>query len=273
MIKRLYKSLLLITLLAPAVASSATISDNSLDKLMQQSGLNKQIQAIPSGILAGMQQSVQQGAPIDNEQLTKIQDSVNSAFQPTQISNTVSGTLKGVLSENEAEELLAWYGSALGKKITVAEEKASEASSYQDMLSQAQTLMADEERVALARRIDTLVKASEMSLDIQKYTAVAVYTSVAKALQPGKAVDIEPFEAELAKQETQMRQQIQQLITLSLVYNYRDFSIDEINQYIDFLKQPASKKFNNKALDGMKVAINSAVDNMAETLASVFSAQ
>lgn len=272
MLKNLFKPFILITFLVPAVASSANISNNSLDQLMQQSGLNKQIQAIPAGILVGMKQSVQQGAPINDEQLMKIENSVNNAFKPAQISNTISSTLKRALSQNEAEELLTWYSSDLGKKITIAEEQASEASAYQDMLSQAQTLMADEERVTLARQIDTLVKASEMSFDLQKYTAVAVYTSVSNAMQPGNKVDIEAFEAELAKQEPQMRQQIQQLVTLSLVYNYKDFSTDEIKQYIGFLERPASKKFNNNALSGMKLAINSSVDNMAESLASVFTA-
>lgn len=271
--KHLIRSFLLSILLLPGISNATAITTNSVNSLMQLSGLNKQIDEIPAGVLTGMQQSMQQGAPLDEQQHKKIEKSVNKSFTAERIKETVSSSIKRSLDESDAEKLLDWYKSDLGKRITKAEETAAKESAYQDMLNQAQALMSDNERVGLARQIDNLVMASDMSLDFQKSTAIAVYTSISKAMRPDEPVNVSAFEAELAKQEPQMRQQIEQFVTLSLVYNYRDFSIGEIKQYIDFLEQPSTKKFNNSAITGMKTGLNTAVEEMADSLAEVFASK
>ncbi|HEY9147448.1 MAG TPA: DUF2059 domain-containing protein [Gammaproteobacteria bacterium] len=272
MSKLVQTATLLFTLLTCSIAA-AELSDDSLDALMQLSGINQQVTEIPGGVVAGMQQSMQQGAPISQEQLDKIEQAILKSFQPAAISNTIADELKDALSEAEAQQLLKWFRSDLGKKITAAEEEASSAAAYQEKFAQAESLLSDEQRVQLARRIDRLVNLTDMTLEFQKGTAIAVFNSLSRAMNPGQPVNSEAFEAKLAENEAAMQQQIEQMVTLSILYNYRNISMDEMNKYMAFLEQPATRKFNDNAINGMKLAIHRSVNEMAESMAMIFTAK
>jgi len=271
--KFIQQSLLLAILMMSGIAMAAEITNDSLSQLMTLSGINKQVADIPAGISAGMQQSRQQGAKLSDEQFSKIEEVMSTAFQPEEIGNTISKKLKNELSETEAQALLSWYKSDLGKKITQAEESGSDPAALQEMFKQAQTLLADKERVKLAKRIDQLVNATDLTFEFQKNTATAIFTSLSKAMNPGQPPDMKTFEAKLAEAQPKMKQQIEQLITLAYVYNYKDLSTAEINKYIEFLQRPATKKFNKLSIIGMKDALNASTIKMANSLATIFTAK
>lgn len=257
---------LFVALVMSGVALAAGIKTGSLEQLMNLSGLNKQVSDIPAGVVAGVQQARQQGAPLSDEQVARLEKTIAISFQTQKIKSTISRQLKSALNEAEAQELLGWYKSDIGKKITKAEEKASEEAAYQEMVSQAQTLLADKERVKLAQRMDSLVKATELTLDIQKNAGTAVVVAISKAMNPEQPVDIKAIEKSMAAEEQNIRQQMEQLVTLALVYNYKDISIPEINKYIEFLQKPSTQKFNAQAVAGFKTALKESVNSLATSV-------
>jgi len=267
------RTLPFVMLVMSSVAMASEISNDSLSQLMNLSGISKQVSEIPAGISAGMQQARQKGSSLSDEQYSKISEVMTKAFQPAGINSTISKGIKSKISESEAQELLSWYKSDLGKKITKAEEKGSEPAAFQEMLKQAQSLMADKERVGLAQRIDKLVNATDLTVEFQKNTATAIFTSLSKAMNPGQPVNMQAFDAKMAEAEPKMRQQLEQLITLSYVYNYKDLSTAEINKYIEFLQRPSTKKFNSTTMDGMKKALEESSKTMSSSLATIFTAK
>ncbi len=271
--KMIQRSSVLAMLVMSGFAMASGVTNNSLSQLMNLSGINKQVANIPAGITAGMQQSRKQGSPLTDEQFSKIEKIMTKAFQPSDISNTISSKVKSELTEAEAQELLSWYKSDLGKKVTKAEEKGSDPAAVQEMINQANTLMADKERVKYAKRIDQLVKATDLTVEFQKSTATAIFTSLSKAINPGQPVDMKAFEARLTEAEPKMRQQVEQMITLSYVYNYKELSASEMNKYIDFLQRPSTKKFNDTTISGMKKALQDSANTMGASLASIFTAK
>jgi len=240
---------------------------------MNLSGVSKEMSGLPDTIKAGMQQSRQRGAPLTEEQYTTIEKAIVVAFDPKKITKTISKKVKSDLTASEAKKLLAWYKSDLGRKITKAEDDAASNEAYKDMLNQAEALLADEERVKLAKRIDEIVNVTGVMLTLQKNTATTIYTSLSKAMNPGKKVDLEAFESRFAAQKSQMRQQLAQYTRLSLVYKYRNVSVSDVEKYTEFLQKPYAKKFNDSVIDGIRDGLDDSINVMASSLSKTFTAQ
>jgi len=272
--KRITTGALFLTLLfASSVTLASPIKSSSLEQLMTLSGLNKELAGLPDGMKAGVQQAKQKGTPLSDAQFNKIEQAIVSAFKPANITRSITDTVKSNVSESEAQQLLAWYKSDLGRKITKAEDAGSNPKAYQDMLNQAEALLADKERVKIAQKIESLVNATDMMVEFQKNAAVTIYTSLSKAMNPGEEVDLKAFEDRFAAQEAQMRQQFTQFAILSMVYSYKEITIPELNKYVEFLQQPYTTKFNTSIISGMKTGLTDAVKTMAASLAKTFTAQ
>lgn len=261
---------LLLTLFISSTVVAGTISDKSLSELMALSGLNKQVASLPEMVGAGVAQARQQGAPIPDAEFAEVKKSIVSAFKPSVMISAVGKEIKNNVTESGAKKLLVWYKSSLGKKITKAEEDASTAAAYQQMMKEAQTLLADKKRVKIAQELDRLVNATDMAMQLQESSGVAVYTAVTSALNPGKPVNIEPYLNQVKAQQQQMRANIQQLVMVSFVYSYKTIKIAEMQKYLKFLKRPHTKKFNDSVIKGMNSAFNQSISKMAKSLAQTF---
>ncbi len=261
---------LLMMLFFTSIVLAGEISEGSLDKLQALSGLDKQVAELPGMVRAGVEQARQQGSPIPDAEFNEVMSSIVSAFQPSVILSTIGMEIKNNISESEAKDLLAWYESDLGRRITKAEENASTPAAYQEMIKNAQILLADEKRVESAKKLDSLLNATGMAMQLQENAGVAVFTAISTVKNPGQPVNMEAFMAQMTAQEPQIRANIEQLVVLSFVYSYKDIDIASIEKYIIFLERPNTKKFNDSVLKGMKYAFNQSVEIMAKSLAVVF---
>ncbi len=261
---------ILIMIFILSIVWAEEIAEDSLDKLMALSGLNKQIAEFPGLVQVGVEQARQQGSPISDAEFGEMQRSIESAFQPSEILSTIGIEIKNNISELEAKDLLAWYESDLGRMITKAEENASTPAAYQEMIKEAQSLLADEKRVKFAKKIDSLLNVTDMTMQLQENTGVAVFTAISTVMNPGQSVNIEAFKAQMSAQEQQMRANIEQLVIISLVYSYKDIDMASIEKYVKFFERPNTKKFNDSVIKGMKYAFNQSIDKMAKSLAVVF---
>lgn len=261
---------LLIMILIPSMVWAGEITDDSLDKLMALSGLNKQIAEFPGMVRAGAEQTRQQGSPISDTEFGEVRRSMEAAFQPSEIISTIGIEIKNNISESEAKDLLAWYESDLGRMITKAEENASTPAAYQEMIKEAQSLLADEKRVKFAKKIDSILNATDMAMQLQENTAVAVFTAISTVMNPDQPVNTGAFKAQMSAQEQQMRSNIEQLVIVSFVYSYKDIDMASIKKYVKFLERSNTRKFNDSVIKGTKYALNQSIDKMAKSLAVVF---
>ena len=268
--KVIQSGLVLAVLFISNVVSAGTISESSLNKLMVSSGLNKQIAQFPAMVGVGMVQARQQGAAIPDAEFSEIQKSIAGAFQLSAILKMIGKEIKNNVSESDAKQLLTWYKSSLGKKITKAEEDSSTPAAYQEMVKQAQPLFSKTKRVQLAKEIDSLINATDMTMQLQENTGVAVFTAISSAMNPGKPVNIKPYMDQLSAQKPQMRANIEQLVVLTYIYSYKDIDIASIKKYITFLKRTNTKKFNDSVIKGMVSGLNQSIDKMANSLAKTF---
>ncbi len=262
-------TLVLLMIFIPYIVWAQDITKDSLDKLMALSGLNRQVAQFPGMVWAGVEQARQQRSPIPDEEFREMRGPIEGAFKPSEILSTISTEIKSNISESEARDLLDWYESDVGRRITKAEENASTPAAYQEMLREAQSLLADEERVKFAKRIDRLVNATDTTMQLQEKTGTAAFTAISEAMNPDRQVDIEAFKAQMAAQEQQTRANIEQLVIVSFVYSYKGIDTGSIEKYIKFLERRSTRKFNDSAIRGMEHAFTQSIDKMAKSLAIV----
>jgi hypothetical protein len=264
--KNIFKSISVLLLILSTSLFSQTIKQTSLNQIMQLSGLNKQVSQYPALAVLGIEQAQAQGSSLKDEDYSKMKQVMLDSFKPKDMLSTVSKEIQKTTTQESADEILIWYKSDLGRKITKAEEKASTPSAYEQMIKQASKLLTNKKRVYLARMIERSLNATEMTIQIQNNTSIAVYSAMSKIMAPEKKVDIEAFKIIMSAQEKQMRANIEQFVILSFVYSYKDMSVQEIEEYVVFLKKPHTKKFNKSVVDGLVKALSQATLKMAKNL-------
>jgi hypothetical protein len=262
MIKHQYKRLLLVILFFLSPLSYAEISDGSLNKILDLSGLAMQVDQFPGLIKAGMEHAKQQGTPIPDAEYDLMVISVDKAILPSEIIGIIKSSLKQSITEEEAKELLAWYESDLGKEITNAEENASTPEAYQQMMQAAPSLLENSERVEFSKRLDALMGATDMNMDIQKHSSIAVYSTIMTAIQPDTPINIEAFKAQMDAASAQTRAAIQQMVTVSFVYSYKNIEINKLNKYEAFLNKHATVKFNKVVIESINKGLESSVSKL-----------
>lgn len=269
MIKRKTKLLLATFLCFFCSLSFASVSDNPIDKLLDLSGLTKQVREFPGLVKAGMEQARQQGAEIPEDLFVKMLKSADKSILPSEILDEIRSSLNKTISEDEAQKLLKWFESDLGKNITVAEEKASTPEAYQQMIGNAQALLTDSKRVEFAKRLDNLLGVTDMTMNIQNYSGLAVFSAIMTAVTPDQPLNIEAYKSQMLAMEPQMRANIEQIVIISFIYSYKTIDDKSLEKYEAFLNNPTTVKFYNVVMESMNKGIETSTSNWAVEIGSI----
>jgi len=249
--------------------SIASTKEDNLDRLFLLSGLTKQVGQFPEMVKAGFMQGVQQGASIPEKEISLMLDSADKTILPSVILSEIQHSLEKSLSNEDIEKLLEWYESDVAKRITAAEEKASTPEAYQQMMNSAQQLLANTKRVNVAARLDDLLGATDMAMEIQEFSGVAVYSAIMTAMAPDQELNLDKYKSQMAAMEPQMRANIQQLVSVSFVYSYQGIDDDSLTKYEAFLNRSITKKFNDSAIKGLNRGFEKVVADWADDLATI----
>jgi hypothetical protein len=266
-------------LLAAGVAQAAGLSDDTLNKLMDLSGINKQVGSFPEMIQAGVDQAAaqakaqaaaQQKPPVLSDQdFGELKTAMGDAFQAGPILQSTGDAIRKKVTEPDAKELIGWFESDLGKKLTQAEIDSSSAAAQQDMMSQAQTLLADKERMAFAHKLDKLLHATDERMAFQKRNATAMFTAVSAKLHPDQPADVKAFQQKLDAALKQARPNIEMATLVSFAYTYRNIDVADLKKYGKFLERPAARRFNDSARSGMMAGVDQAMLKLADNIAAL----
>ena len=265
--------LLLAVLFSVIVSQAQAGSKSDVYELMAITGLNDQISAYPEAIKMGFQQGLAEQQQLSPELSQQLLDSIDATILPEVILAEIEGVLAKKLAKSDISQLMEWYKSNPGLQITEAEKGASTTEGYMDMMSKAQQLMGNSERVAMAKRLDTLLGASDTNIAVQKSTSKAIFSAMMRINAPDEAISTDFFDAQLAMMEPQMRQSIEELVVLNFLYSYADIDDASMKKYETFLNTPAARKFYTATTVGLKAGLEKVVANWAEELAIIMQKQ
>ena len=169
------------------VLSHQAYAKDDYDKLLDLSAVTEQIKQIPPVFQAAIQESYSQNPVLPYSSVQKLLKTTEEAFVAKEIQRTVKEEVEQKVSKQDLKELFKWYQSDLAKKISREEAAASTPEAYEEISINGHTLLNDKEKVAFAQRVDRLIEATEFSMALQEYTAIATISSLMAASQPNQA--------------------------------------------------------------------------------------
>ena len=245
--------LMCVLLLSPVFTHADKISE--LDTLMEMSGINTQMGNIPEQFNAGLQQgATQAGAP--QEFTDNLTQSFSGALSSMDILGEIRNALNEGMTEGEIARLNGWYSSDLGKKITRLEVKASSNDEAQYVASNLDGLLANHERVGMARRIEGALGGSDLTVTMMKSMQL---TMVNAMMGDAPQAQREAVYSQIDQQMDLAIPQIKQMALASYVHTYSSLSDTELNAYVDFLSEPEAAKFYDLTVSSVGAALGNLV--------------
>lgn len=248
------------------ITTAAEDVDKNVKMLLDLSGITRQIEKYPGLIKSGIEHSRMEGASLPESLYQTILMSVDDSIDTRIMVNGIADELKKHLNEEETQHLLSWYESELGRKISLLEEHSSTQSAYQEMMQITESLLADSDQVKFAKKLDELVGATDFSMRLHENTQIAVLSSIYKALNPHRQLNLEEFKSQMSDQRTRIRANIEQIVIVSFIFTYRNLNQEEIDKYMNFLESQASINFNKSAMSGIDKEMNKALIQLAKSM-------
>lgn len=265
------KFLLAALLIAIHPLSHGAASDADIDRILEFAGITEQVEQFPELIKAGMKQARLDGDLISKSDFDSMLIRTDDTILPAEIIGEVRAELRESLGEDDIDELLDWYRSDLGREITALEEKAGSPEAFEHMSQQAPELLARTERVEFARRVDSIVGATDLTLSIQEYTGIAVFSAITLALRPESAYqEIQRFREQMASLRPQFREPTERMVVVSFVYTYLPLDEQKLERFEAFLTRPVTERFNRAVGAGLGRGLGKSIDKWARALAKIF---
>lgn len=249
---------------------TSAASTSSVDKILELSGMIKQVAQIPSQIQQGLAQQHAASNSLPQAQYDLMFASVDKSFSQEAIMAAIRDVVQHSLNQDEADLLLNWYESDLGKAITQAEVAAGEPEAVAEMMAGAAELLQDTDRLALAQRLDRLLNMSDITMQLFIDTTVGVTSAFSIASQPEQAVETDLIRAQFENVKDQMRTSVEQMTWASYIYAFRDIDLDKLQAYEEFLSQDVPLRFNRVTLDTFIEGFNEGITIWARDLARIF---
>ena len=237
------------------LAASLTLAESQIDKLMQLSGINHQLEAIPSSLDAGLNQAS------GGEGMQEVSAIMHEHFAPEKLKKSTRKSLDKNLSGGDVKKVLEWLESPLGRKITNMEVAAS-SGDPKKMQAAMPELMNDEKRVALVKKLDDAVLATESSVSMSMGMQKAMLAGVISKSPQG----MDQLDQMVESMRPQIEAQYDKYIIPSMVYTYRSLSHKELERYIDFAKTGAGQRYHKAVFSAMSEAVNKASEAVGRSL-------
>jgi len=247
--------------LLPIISYAQNENNSQILELYVKSGLQKQIDQLPSLMQALFDQSVPENEEIQKlpkSIISAMRESLQAAFAPERLKEALLAELTGKIEDGDIKKLLEWFNSPTGKKFTQLEEEASTAEAQADMEQYAAHLQDSPptaQRLKVLQEFDLAVKdtedAVEMAINMQVAVALGMIATLPSEQQKRPEDVAREVEETRAAVETEVRSQM----LVFHLYAYRSMTEAEIQQYTEFAKSPAGSKFNSVATAALKKAV------------------
>ncbi len=241
-------------------AASAAIGADAAQDLAKKSGLWKQLEATGAQVTGGMQAAMdKQPTPLPADRKAALVTCTQAAYAAEPLRATAVDAIAGALQPADVPPLLAWYDSALGRRVSGMEET----SSAQVLDPQERVRLGNEAlagasgaRKAAIQAILVETHSVDIMADVLIEMATAVQQGVASAEAAASTASPADIRAHLAGRRPQIVAHYAQMAQPAYAFTYAGLGDDELKQYADYLGTPAARAFNEAALRGTSRALS-----------------
>ena len=236
--------LVLVLALAIFTPPAAANETGKLTQLIDLVGIGTSLDAIPSVMIQGLPTAPEIGRA-DRDAVGAL---IARHFSAPELLRDVTDGVSGSLTEAQIDELLAYYGTGVGKLATEMEIAAQQPGIAEQVMAAGTELLrqmteSGDRRLEMYRRIARSTQAVENGISLQMNMTYAVLSGMMNSPLLPYALSDEEILAIVNAQSTQVRADVAEAVFASFAYTYRDMSIDDLDSYAAFLDSPAARTF------------------------------
>jgi hypothetical protein len=222
-------------------------------QIVEESGIAKQNKTLTGMILASFEEKYEDaGAPNTKEAdeiLTKYSDVIRLATKPERINQYIEENLASNMTLPELEQVLKWYQTPLGKKISEIEYNSyAEKKDHVNMLRLAFRLTRYQSaaRANLFARLDEATSSTELMIELQ--TNLIVQNQILdRILTDSKNLNQASIDEIIENYKDDIDPYLDifssQYVFAGFSYTYRGLTIAELEKYIAFSETDAGRHF------------------------------
>jgi S1-C subfamily serine protease len=222
-------------------------------RIVKESGITKQNETLTGMILASFEEKYEDaGAPKTkeaDEMLTKYSEVIKLATKPERINEYIKDNLASNMTLPELEQVLKWYQTPLGKKISEIEYNSyAEKKDHVNMLRLAFRLTRYQSatRANLFARLDEATSSTELMIELQ--TNLIVQNQILDhILSDSKTLDQASIDDIVDNYKDDIDPYLDifssHYVFAGFSYTYRGLSVGELEKYIAFSETAAGRHF------------------------------
>ncbi|MFQ5559233.1 MAG: LysM peptidoglycan-binding domain-containing protein [Nitrospinota bacterium] len=187
------------------------------------------------------------GLGTDNEQRLASIKTVNEKFTPSALLAEITGKVETSLKKTDLEGLLKWYTSPLGSRITELEKKGSAPDNWKGIPEISDKLKDtydnNVKRVELLAQLNSATRYTEREVELKKSLLFAAASTSVDQNNEGERTPGE-IHSLVNERKSAFFSQLEEETIFHLMFQYRNLTNEELQQYISFRKKEASQKFS-----------------------------
>jgi len=246
------------------ITATQAFADTSVDRMLRASGYDRQLDAaydsVPEQFALNFQQS--SGLSVG----TDIKKIVENSLSSEEIYKTTVNRLQAKLSVAQIDEVMVWLNSALGRKITELEVRASHADHIEKMSAQLNSLFADAVLMKRGSELDRLMEVTDQTMLQVEFFQVAMLNGMMG--NRASAAEKAALKSQMTQGLQQARPQVQQTTQAMVGYTYRSISDREYESYREYLSTPVSKTLHKYVVDAHTEVAQRQFETLGRNLAS-----
>jgi len=239
----------------PALAQSPEALDTA-QLLVVRSGLAVQLRGVVAQMKSGMEQ--QRGKASD-ELVLKLVEAAEEAFRPELLQDAIARDVARRLQVEDMKAALAWLGTDLGRRITLAEEAASNTDDeaiarYMQRLKETKPTAA---RVSLINEVIEATYAEDLAVRSMQAMALGVALGMDSTLPRERRLGMARIEKEVnaALPKEKVKQELRATMAATSLYAYRELPDDDLRRYVEFLRSPGGKRYSDEMTQALMDAL------------------
>lgn len=239
------------------------------DQLLELSGIKQQL----SGVARETRSQLQQGFGVmDAQDAAAVQRIIGDVFRPEALYTVIREELGRRVDESKIKDVVAWYRSPLGRRITGLEVAFSAAERQRELaefIAQLRVHQPSAARMALIQQLDAASGTTDLSIDI----VVGIAQVIARVADPFLPSEQRLKPGQLESQVRQIRlyvqEPIRQVNTVAMLYMYRSTEDHDLTRYIQFRESEAGSWFGQATRKALVWTLTTAVERTATRLVQV----
>jgi hypothetical protein len=205
--------------------------------------------------------------------LVGLDRAADKAFAPEILRQEFLSALDGEVTEADLDDVLAFYKSPLGSRMK-AWEKASQTADARTKIAKMTRELLDQlknqpERAEVLKLIDGSLRLTELSTDAAFNTDRATAIGVVAADEKTTALTsraVESIDTDMQKMRPAMTAQIRVKTLRFMAYIYREATIEELRQYLEFVASPVGKRYYGAVAPAMNKVLFKAAEEFGHAL-------